>query len=147
MLRVFNHWFSARKFGFFVVEATAIGMGGLAGAAAGAMASAPSGRAFTLPASVATLGILAVAFASLFQFALGIMVIPGVLPPGALLGGALGAIAGALVARGAVANLFAEPMKLVIVGNGQRARAVANAIADQGDELFELVAMIDPKTI
>ncbi|MBX5483736.1 MAG: sugar transferase [Myxococcaceae bacterium] len=178
MLRVFNHWFSARKFGFFVVESTAIGVGGLTGAAAGAMASAPAGHPFAIPANVTLLASLAVAFVAVLQFSLyaldlydlriagedrprgsrllrgaGVAVavialasfaLPGVLPAGALLGGALGAVTGALVARGVMASLFAAPIRLLIVGNGQKARAVANAIADQGDELFELCAQVDP---
>src|SRR5687768_14665272 len=69
MLRVFNHWFSARKFGFFVVEGSAIGLGGMTGAIAGAMASSPEGSSIAVPQGMAALALLAVAFAGAFQFA------------------------------------------------------------------------------
>lgn len=196
MLRVFHHWFSARKLSFFVVEASAIGVGALSGSAAGALASTagllqppaavsdPDGTLIApslLPNGLPVLALLALGFAAAFQFALYAMdlydlrvagqdrprgnrlvkaagvatllmalvmvALPGALPEGALWGGAFGAIAGAIVARGVIARLFAEPSRLLILGNGQRARAVAAAVEDQGDELFELCGMVDPRSL
>ena len=79
--------------------------------------------------------------------ALFMMTLPGALPAGGLMGGAIGALAGALCARSFMPGLFAEPRRLLVIGTGERARAVAAAIADQGDEFFEVVGLVDPREL
>ncbi len=183
MLRVFHHWFSARKLAFFVVDAVSIALGSLLGASVLTLVTASPDATFAWPDGLPLLIFLAVSFAACFQFALyaldlydlrvagsdrstglrllraaGIaallmavvmFVIPGGFPTGALLGGALGAIGGAVVARSAIPGLMgmAAPTRLLILGNGQRARAVASAVADQGDDLFEVCAFLDPREV
>ena len=130
MLRVFHHWLSARKLIFFLMEASAIGVGALAGASAGVVTTAAADRPFALFEGLAPLAMLAIAFAAALQFALyaldlydlrvagedrprggrllkaagcaalvlgaATMALPHLLPEGALMGGAMGAMAGAL---------------------------------------------------
>ena len=177
MLRVFHHWLSARKLAFFLVETSAIAVGGIAGATAG-MIAASTHRNWSLPRELPGIALLAAALAAALQFALyaldlydlrvagedrprgarllkaagiGFLLVallmmtrPGALPAGGLMGGAIGALAGALCARSFMPGLFAEPRRLLIIGTGERARAVAAAIADQGDDVFEVVGLVDP---
>jgi sugar transferase (PEP-CTERM system associated) len=181
MLRVFHHWLSARKLTFFLMEASAIGVGGLAGASAGVVTTATADAPFTLFDRLPPLAILAIAFAASLQFALyavdlydlriagedrprggrllkaagiaalllgiAMMALPHALPGGALMGGAMGAMAGALCARTLMGGVFAEPRRLLIIGTGQRARAVAAAVLDQGDEVFEVTGLVDPRDV
>ncbi len=183
MLRVFHHWFSARKLAFFVVDAVSIALGALFGAGLFTLASAPSNAPLVWPEGLPLFALFAVSWAGSFQFALyaldlydlrvagrdrstgqrllrasGIAVIliatvlfaiPQDLPSGALLGGALGAIVGSLLARSALPGLFgmAAPSRLLILGKGQRARAIAAAVAEQGDDLFEVCAFLDPQEV
>jgi sugar transferase (PEP-CTERM system associated) len=182
MLRVFHHWFSARKLTFFVIDAVSILLGGLFGATVMAVVTAPLDSPFTLPEGLPLLALLSLAFAGAFGFGLyaldlydlrvagedrsrgqrllraagvaailmavvAVVLLPVALPMGALLGGALGAIGGAVVARTAIESLFAVPRRLLVLGNGKRARAVAAAVADQGEELFELCALLDPREV
>ncbi|MGA9522818.1 MAG: exopolysaccharide biosynthesis polyprenyl glycosylphosphotransferase [Myxococcaceae bacterium] len=183
MLRVFHHWFSARKLAFFVVDAVSIALGALFGAGFFSFATASSDAALVWPEGLPLLALLAVSYAGCFQLALyaldlydlriagrdrstgqrllraagvaailmatAVLPIPRELPPGALLGGAFGAILGSLLARSAIPGLFglAAPSRLLILGNGQRARAIASAVADQGDDLFEVCLFLDPKEV
>lgn len=181
MLRVFHHWFSARKLTFFLVETSAIGVGGIAGASAGMIAAATVEHPWSPLEQLPAIALLALAFAAALQFALYaldlydlriagedrprgarllkaagmatlaiallMMAMPGALPAGGLTGAAMGALAGALCARSLMAGVFAEPRRLLIVGTGERARAVAAAIADQGDEVFLVTGMIDPREV
>jgi sugar transferase (PEP-CTERM system associated) len=183
MLRVFHHWFSARKLAFFVVDAVSIALGALLGAGVFTLATASAEAPFAWPDGVPWLVVLSISFAGCFQFALyaldlydlriagrdrstgqrllraagiaailmstAMFTVPAELPSGALLGGALGAICGALIARSALPVLvgMAAPSRLLILGNGQRARAIASAVVDQGDELFEVGPFLDPKVV
>ena len=70
MLRVFHHWFSARKLTFFVIDAVSIALGGLFGATVMAVATAPLDTSFGLPDGLPLLAILALAYAGAFQYAL-----------------------------------------------------------------------------
>jgi sugar transferase (PEP-CTERM system associated) len=75
------------------------------------------------------------------------MALPHLLPGGALMGGAMGAMAGALCARTLMGGVFAEPRRVLVIGTGQRARAVAAAVIDQGDEVFEVTGLVDPREV
>jgi sugar transferase (PEP-CTERM system associated) len=91
--------------------------------------------------------LLKAAGMAILLVALLAMTLPGALPAGGLMGGAMGALAGALCARSFMAGLFAEPRRLLIIGTGDRARAVAGAVAEQGDEVFQVVALVDPREL
>ncbi len=181
MLRVFHHWFSARKLAFFLTEAVAITMGALGGAVVGMLAAEPPDVPASLAEVLPLFVLLGVAFAGTFQFALyaldlydvrvagedrprggrllkaaglgtvlmaaAALTMPSTLPAGSLYGAAVGAVAGAIFARLLVTGMLSEPRRLLILGNGQRARAVANAVQDQGDEAFRVVAMLDPRDL
>ncbi len=73
------------------------------------------------------------------------LVFPVQVPPGALLGGAMGALAGTLTVRVAIRALVGAPSPVLILGDGLKARAVANAIEDGGEDTFQVVAMFDPR--
>ncbi|HYX92500.1 MAG TPA: TIGR03013 family XrtA/PEP-CTERM system glycosyltransferase [Myxococcaceae bacterium] len=181
MLRVFHHWLSARKLIFFLMEASAIGVGALAGASAGVVTTAAADRPFALFEALPPLAMLAIAFAAALQFALyaldlydlrvagedrprggrllkaagcaalvlgaATMALPHLLPGGAVMGGAMGAMAGALCARTLMGGVFAEPRRVLVIGTGQRARAVAAAVVDQGDDVFEVTGLVDPREV
>jgi sugar transferase (PEP-CTERM system associated) len=72
------------------------------------------------------------------------LALPGTLPRGSVLGAALGAVGGAVLARTALPGLIGAPTRLLILGNGQRARAVVSALMDQGEDLFDLCGLVDP---
>jgi sugar transferase (PEP-CTERM system associated) len=181
MLRVFHHWFSARKLAFFVTEAAAISTGALCGAVVGVLVAGTGAGGARLAEVLPLFVLLGLAFAGIFQFALyaldlydvrvagddrprggrlikaagagtllmGLLALalPNALPAGSLFGGAVGAVGGAIVARLLVSGMLSEPRRLLIVGNGLRARAVANAVHDQGDEAFLVCAMLDPRAL
>jgi sugar transferase (PEP-CTERM system associated) len=66
------------------------------------------------------------------------------LPPGALLGGAMGAFGGTLLVRAALRAVVGGPSRVLIVGDGLKARSVANAIEQGGEASFQVVALVDP---
>ncbi len=181
MLRVFHHWFSARKLAFFLTEAVALASGALAGAVIGVLAASPPGSVTDFAEVLPLFVLLGIAFAGTFQFALyaldlydvriagedrprggrllkaagvgtllmglAALAMPAVLPVGSLFGAGIGAVAGAMAARTLVTGMLSAPRRLLIVGNGERARAVANAVQDQGDAAFRVCAMLDPKSL
>ncbi len=68
-------------------------------------------------------------------------------PPGALLGGAMGAVAGTLLVRAAIRAFIGAPSRVFVVGDGMRARALAHAIREGGEDAFEVVAMKEPPRV
>jgi sugar transferase (PEP-CTERM system associated) len=72
-------------------------------------------------------------------------VLPVILPPGALLGGAVGALGGTLLVRASLRAVVGVPSRVIIVGDGLKARAVANAIEQGGEDSFRVVALVDPR--
>lgn len=72
-------------------------------------------------------------------------VLPVHLPPGALLGGAVGALAGTLLVRASLRAVVGGPSRVVVVGDGLKARAVASAIEQGGEDSFQVVALVDPR--
>src|SRR5713226_4577014 len=66
-------------------------------------------------------------------------------PEGALLGGAAGAIFGIVLVRIGLRGVVGEPERILIVGNGKRARWLAKAAVEQGEFGFEVCGMIDPR--
>ena len=184
MLRVFHHYFSARKLAFFLAESSAIALACLIGAVGFAAVLAPAGEPLQLNHFAPALLLLSAAFVFTFQFTLYLLdlydlrvatedrrrgyrflkaagvtaVVVGVLmiavplvstvsmPPGALLGGAMGALAGTLTVRAAMHAVVGEPTRVLVVGNGVKARQVALAIEEGGEDSFRVVAMVDPRT-
>jgi sugar transferase (PEP-CTERM system associated) len=67
------------------------------------------------------------------------------LPPGALLGGAVGALGGTLLVRASLRAVVGVPSRVIIVGDGLKARAVASAIEQGGEDSFRVVALVDPR--
>ncbi|QQR47461.1 sugar transferase [Myxococcus xanthus] len=184
MLRVFHHYFSAKKLTFFLAESSAIALACVMGAAACAALFAPEGTHTPLSQLWPTLLWMGAAFVITFQFTLylldlydlrvaaedrvrgyrflkaagvtamvagGVMlvtplVVPMQLPPGTLLGGAMGALAGTLMVRVSIRALVGAPHSVLIVGEGPKARAVASAIDAGGEGTYRIVGLTDPRT-
>ena len=68
MLRVFHHYFSAKKLTFFLAESSAIALACVLGAAGCAWMFAPSGMRPPLLTLLPTLLVLSAAFVFAFQF-------------------------------------------------------------------------------
>lgn len=71
----------------------------------------------------------------------------GLLPQGALLGAGLGAVAGSLLVRGAAKALLGRPTRVLVLGNGERAREVARALERDGEDAFVVCAMVEPQSV
>lgn len=82
--------------------------------------------------------------AALVAVGLGLLVTRLPVPAGAVLGGALGALAGALVARAALGLVVGGPAGVLVVGRGARARLLETAIAEEGEGAFQVLAMLEP---
>jgi sugar transferase (PEP-CTERM system associated) len=67
------------------------------------------------------------------------------LPPGTLLGGAMGALAGTMAVRVSLRAVVGDPSPVLIIGDGLKARAVTKAIEEGGEGSFRVVAMVDPR--
>lgn len=183
VLRVFHHYFSAKKLTFFLAESSAIALACVLGAAGCAWMFAPGGtRPPLLPMLPALLGLSAT-FVLTFQFTMYLLdlydlrvaaedrqrgyrflkaagvtaavvglgtllvalVYPVELPPGTLLGGAMGALAGTLTVRVSIHALVGEPSPVLLIGDGKKARAVMKAIEEGGEGSYRVVAMVDPR--
>ncbi|MFY0575433.1 sugar transferase [Cystobacter fuscus] len=183
MLRVFHHYFSARKLTLFLIEGAAIALACVLGAMACARMLAPADGSLALARSMTGLMLLGVTFVPTFQFSLYLMdlydlrvaaedrgrgarllkaagvttavvgllmlvapaVLPIQLPPGALLGGAVGALVGTGPVRYSLRAVVGGPSRVLIVGDGLKARALATAIEQGGEDSFHVVAMVDPR--
>jgi exopolysaccharide biosynthesis polyprenyl glycosylphosphotransferase len=183
VLRVFHHYFSAKKLTFFLAESTAIALACVLGAAGCAWMFAPAGLRPPLLGLVPTLLGLSAAFVFTFQFTMylldlydlrvaaedrqrgyrflkaagvtaalvgvGTLVValiyPVQLPPGMLLGGAMGALAGTLTVRVAIHAVVGDPSPVLLIGDGVKARAVMKAIEEGGEGSYKVVAMVDPR--
>ncbi|MFL5348012.1 MAG: polyisoprenyl-phosphate hexose-1-phosphate transferase ExoE [Hyalangium sp.] len=183
MLRVFHHYFSAKKLTFFLAESSAIALACVLGAAGCAWMFAPAGTRPPLGTMLPTLLTLSAAFVLTFQFTLYLLdlydlrvaaedrqrgyrflkaagvtaglvgvgmlamalVFPVQLPPGTLLGGAMGALAGTLTVRVAIHALVGQPSPVLLIGDGVKARAVMKAIEEGGEGSYKVVAMVDPR--
>jgi exopolysaccharide biosynthesis polyprenyl glycosylphosphotransferase len=183
VLRVFHHYFSARKLTLFLIEGAAIALACVLGAAACARMLAPADGSLALARSMTGLMLLGVTFVPTFQFSLYLMdlydlrvaaedrgrgtrllkaagvttavvgllmlvapaVLPIHLPPGALLGGAVGALVGTMLVRYSLRAVVGVPSRVLIVGDGLKARALATAIEQGGENSFHVVAMVDPR--
>ncbi|ATB38245.1 capsular polysaccharide biosynthesis protein [Cystobacter fuscus] len=183
MLRVFHHYFSARKLTLFLIEGAAIALACVLGAMACARMLAPADGGLALARSMTGLMLLGVTFVPTFQFSLYLMdlydlrvaaedrgrgarllkaagvttavvgllmlvapaVLPIQLPPGALLGGAVGALVGTALVRYSLRAVVGGPSRVLIVGDGLKARALATAIEQGGEDSFQVVAMMDPR--
>lgn len=185
MLRVFHHYFSARKLTFFLAESSAIAVACMVGAVAFAMALSPGGSPLTGPRLWMSFVLLSAAFVGVFQFSLylldlydlriasedrqkglrflkaaglttmgvgGLMLLlplflPAPMPPGALLGGALGALTGTWIIRAALRAVVGEASGVLILGSGSKARGVAKAIQDGGEDSYRVVSLVDPNSL
>ncbi|MET0404315.1 MAG: sugar transferase [Cystobacter sp.] len=183
MLRVFHHYFSARKLTLFLIEGAAIALACVLGAVVCARMLAPADGSLALARSMSGLMLLGMTFVPTFQFSLYLMdlydlrvaaedrgrgarllkaagvttavvgvlmlvapaVLPIQLPPGALLGGAVGALAGTMLVRYSLRAVVGVPSRVLIVGDGLKARALATAIEQGGEDSFHVVAMVDPR--
>jgi exopolysaccharide biosynthesis polyprenyl glycosylphosphotransferase len=183
VLRVFHHYFSARKLTLFLIEGAAIALACVLGAVACARMLAPADGSVALARSMSGLMLLGVTFVPTFQFSLYLMdlydlrvaaedrgrgarllkaagvttavvgvlmlvapaVLPIQLPPGALLGGAVGALAGTMLVRYSLRAVVGVPSRVLIVGDGLKARALATAVEQGGEDSFHVVAMVDPR--
>ena len=179
MLRVFHHYFSAKKLTFFLAESSAIALACVMGAAACAALFAPAGTQPPLSEMWPILLGLGAGFVVTFQFTLylldlydlrvaaedrvrgyrflkaagvtammagGVMlVLPLALPPGMLLGGAMGALAGTVMVRVSIRALVGAPDRVLLVGDGLKARAVVSAIDAGGEGSYRVVGMVDPR--
>jgi exopolysaccharide biosynthesis polyprenyl glycosylphosphotransferase len=88
--------------------------------------------------------ILKAAGFALALMGMATLVLPFRMPGGTLMGGAMGAVLGALITRAGMRTVLGDPSNVLIVGRGAPARAVAQAIEDQGEDAFRVCAMIDP---
>ncbi|MBN1204516.1 MAG: sugar transferase [Myxococcaceae bacterium] len=183
MLRVFHHYFSAKKLTFFLAESSAIALACVLGAAGCAWMVAPESTRPPLLELVPRLLGLSAAFVLTFQFTLylldlydlrvaaedrqrgyrflkaagittalvgaGMLAVallyPVRLPPGTLLGGAMGALAGTLTVRAAIRAVLGAPSAVLLIGDGAKARAVLKAIEEGGEGSYRVVAMVDPR--
>lgn len=183
MLRVFHHYFSAKKLTFFLAESSAIALACVMGAAACAALFAPAGTQPPLSEMWPILLGLGAGFVVTFQFTLylldlydlrvaaedrvrgyrflkaagvtammagGVMLVlplalPLALPPGMLLGGAMGALAGTVMVRVSIRALVGAPDRVLLVGDGLKARAVVSAIDAGGEGSYRVVGMVDPR--
>ncbi len=183
MLRVFHHYFSAKKLTFFLAESSAIALACVMGAAACAALFAPAGTQPPLSEMWPILLGLGAGFVVTFQFTLylldlydlrvaaedrvrgyrflkaagvtammagGVMLVlplalPLALPPGMLLGGAMGALAGTVMVRVSIRALVGAPDRVLLVGDGLKARAMVSAIDAGGEGSYRVVGMVDPR--
>jgi len=67
------------------------------------------------------------------------------LPPGALLGGAMGALAATLVVRASLRAVVGKPSRVLVVGEGLKALAVVSAVEQGGEGSFQVVATVAPR--
>jgi sugar transferase (PEP-CTERM system associated) len=67
------------------------------------------------------------------------------LPKGAVLGAAAGALVGAAMLRAGVRAVLGDPSRVLILGDGIKAHGIAKAIADEGEDAFQVVGMVDPR--
>jgi len=183
VLRVFHHYFSAKKLTFFLAESSAIALACVMGAAACAALFAPAGTQPPLSEMWPILLGLGAGFVVTFQFTLylldlydlrvaaedrvrgyrflkaagvtammagGVMLVlplalPLALPPGMLLGGAMGALAGTVMVRVSIRALVGAPDRILLVGDGLKARAMVSAIDAGGEGSYRVVGMVDPR--
>jgi sugar transferase (PEP-CTERM system associated) len=88
--------------------------------------------------------ILKAAGAAVAVLGLAVFALKLKLPPGALMGGALGAVAGAMAVRTGLRAVVGEPARVFLVGNGVKAQALAKLLRDAGEGDFEVCAMVEP---
>jgi sugar transferase (PEP-CTERM system associated) len=66
-------------------------------------------------------------------------------PDGLLFGGAVGAMAGTVLVRTAFRAVVGDPTRILIVGRGRRARWLSKLLEQQGEEVFQVCGMIEPR--
>src|SRR5690348_1753114 len=71
-------------------------------------------------------------------------VVPLQVPGGSLFGGAMGAVAATLLVRVGITGVMGEPPRVLIVGRGAKARWLAQAIEDHGENGFVVCPLVDP---
>ena len=176
MLRVFNHYFSSRKFVFFMAEWTAIAFACGLGAFLLSIGVHPTSDVqhfrTVFPAFIA----LSCGFAIIFQFCLyildlydfrvaasdrlkgyrmlkatgialalvgiGALILHQPIPSGGLMGGAMGALCGAILARVSMPSMVGGPSNVLLIGNGPRALSIKKAVEEQGEDAFRICGML-----
>jgi sugar transferase (PEP-CTERM system associated) len=166
MARVFNHYFSPRKLFLFLLEEALL----FGAAAIGATLAWPSSLKLSGVAALGLL--FATAFQFSFYFgdlydlriakldrvrnarllrsegiailviALGVIfLLPG-FPRGVVLGAVAGGLVGVLTSRSTMSWIMGPPMKVVILGGGQRARELARSIDLEGEGACSFVGFV-----
>ncbi|MFZ5469189.1 MAG: sugar transferase [Myxococcota bacterium] len=178
MLRLFRHYFSARKALVFLAEAAAVALGCTVGAVAFGITLAPAAQ----PWSPLAFLILAAGFTTALSYSLylfdlydfevaredrkkclkairacglaaAVMAIAtlaapaGALPRGAVLGGGLGALLGSLAIRAAAQALWGHPSRVLLVGNGERVRALSDELKQAAGHAYEIRGVVDPGAV
>ena len=94
-----------------------------------------------------TRGVRVLRAVGIAALTLAVMMIAGRFTPpeGALLGGAVGAIIGMVLVRAALRGVVGDPDRILIVGNGQRARWLSRMVLEQGEHGFEVCGMVAPR--
>ncbi|MGC4113845.1 MAG: sugar transferase [Myxococcales bacterium] len=166
--RVFHHWCSRRKLALFLVEQSAVA---LAFAAAVSLFGRSGG---VWHVSVGQVLAAALAFQVAFYFAdlydlrlavrdrasgrrlmwgLGVAVLltsplalapAGGVPHGAVLWGVAAALGAAVASRVALPRLVGAPEPVLVVGDGPRARALAQELEASSDVRLQVVGFLDP---
>ncbi len=158
MIRAFHHYFSSRKLALFLVETSAIAIASWIGAAVTALAAVPARGGLQVGEALPALATTALAFVATFQLAMyfsdlydlrvatedrsrGVRVLRAVGIAALMMGLTMMAVLVRIGLRGVVG----EPERILIVGNGKRARWLAKAAVEQGEFGFEVCGMIDPR--
>jgi sugar transferase (PEP-CTERM system associated) len=168
MPRVFNHYFLGRKAALFLAETGAMSLLCALGASA-TLATRPWKGAAVLAAVAfaATLqlclymfdlydlrvaredraqGVRMLKATGMAAVAIGVgAAFLGLRsPPGVLMGGALGALFGTALVRTALKGVVGEPDRVLVVGDGVRARAVIKAVEEGAEGAFCVVGKVEP---
>jgi sugar transferase (PEP-CTERM system associated) len=65
-------------------------------------------------------------------------------PPGALLGGALGAAVGSMLVRASLGRVVGRAQRVLLIGNGVKALSLTKLIEEQGDHLLTVCDRFEP---
>ncbi|MGQ0504181.1 MAG: exopolysaccharide biosynthesis polyprenyl glycosylphosphotransferase [Myxococcaceae bacterium] len=68
-------------------------------------------------------------------------------PPGALMGGAVGAFVGTIVVRWALPSVVGAPSRVLIIGSGMKALQMTKLIEAEGENALSVVGAVEPQRI
>lgn len=81
---------------------------------------------------------------AVFLLGLGAFALRVRAPAGVLLGGALGAVAGTMAVRAAMRVALGQGARVLVLGDGLKARALVRMIREGGEGAFALCGMVEP---